>query len=405
MGAAPFQQRCVKCGKAFPHAATFFCDACDGFLDVDYDLSRVRLRHSDNPLERYFDLLPVRDAANQLWLGCGNTPCLHARELGRKLGLERLYLKDETANPTWTTKDRMASVVLSFFRDVGVREFVSSSTGNSSTALAVGAQKHPEFTVHLFVAEDFLDRVNIADSPNVRVYVLEGGTFVEAFQTAAEFAKQRGLLAERGFFNVSRREGLKLAFLEALDQLPAAPDWYFQAVSSAMGVYGAYKGALQYRGLGRLAHLPRFCCVQQETCCPMVKAWNDGSPVIQPQHLVPHPTGIAKAILRGDPRRSYPAIYPIVKATGGQFVSVNEEEILAAQELVQSLEGIRACATSSCTVAAVQKLRERGMIAADELVVLNITGRERTTPEFPARPSEYHRVSRDSALVSPASPT
>lgn len=397
MGTAAFQHRCVKCEKEFPHAAVFFCDACDGFIDVDYDLSQVRLVDSENPLERYFDLLPVRDRSNLLWLGCGNTPCRHARELGRRLGLSRLYLKDETANPTWTTKDRMASVVLSFFCDVGVQEFVSSSTGNSSTSLAVGAQRFPEFRVHLFAASDFLDRLNFPATPNVLVYVLDGGTFVEAFQAAADFAKEHGLLSERGFFNVSRREGLKLAFLEAVDQLPAEPDWYFQAVSSAMGMYGAYRGAQQYQGLGRLSRLPRFCCVQQETCSPMVHAWRDRSPVIEPQHLVPHPTGIAKAILRGDPRRSYPAIYPIVKRTGGQFLSVNEPEILAAQELIHTLEGINACATSSCTVAAVDKLRRQGVIASDELVLLNITGRERTSPEFPPAPTNYRLIPRADA--------
>lgn len=371
------QHACVKCGKQYPHAPIFFCDHCKGFIDIDYDLSMVNIVENDNPLKRYMDLLPVADPENLLWVGCGNTPCVHARSLGRLLGMRHLYLKDETSNPTWTTKDRMASVVLSYFNEVGVKEFITSSTGNSSTSLAAGVIKYPIFKLHLFIAADFLDRLNIEPASNIVVYSLKGATFVEAFAEAGRFASKRNIISERGFFNPARREGLKLAFLEAVDQMPVSPNWYFQAVSSAMGVYGAYKGASQYVALGRLAKMPKFCCVQQDLCSPMVKAWQDNSPVIREHHIFHRPSGIARAILRGNPTRTYPFIYNIIKRWGGDFVMVTQSEILEARQMIWEMEGIPACANSACTIAALKKMLAQGHIDREEVVLANLTGRER----------------------------
>ncbi len=379
---------CVKCGKRFPHAPIFFCDQCGGFIDVDYDLSMVNIVDSENPLEKYFDLLPIANPQNLLWVGCGNTPCVRARELGKALGIRRLYLKDETPNPTWTTKDRMASVVLSFFNDTGVKEFVTSSTGNSSTALAAGVIKYPYFSIHLFVAADFLDRLNFKPASNINVYSLEGATFVEAFAEAGKYAAANDIISERGFFNPARREGLKLAFLEAADQMPVSPDWYFQAVSSAMGVYGAYKGALQYVALGRLKKVPKFCCVQQDQCSPMVNAWQEQSPLIREHHIVHRPSGVARAILRGNPTRTYPQTYRIVKQCGGEFVMVTQSEILEARRLIWDLEGIPACANSACTIAALKKMLAGGQIDNEEVILANITGRERDDTHFSLAPAD-----------------
>lgn len=378
---------CVDCGRDYPHDGRFFCDHCDGFIDVDYDYRNVEIVESDNPLIRYFDLLPVENPENLVWGGCGNTPCVHAKELGRFLRADNLYLKDETKNPTLSTKDRMASVVLSYFKDVGIREFVTSSTGNSSTSMAVGAKK-TNSRLHIFAGADFLTRMNFEADKNVNVYSLENATFVQAFDVARQFAIKNGYFSERGFFNPGRREGLKLAFLEAVDQMDVKPDWYFQAVSSSMGVYGAYKGAVQYKSLGRLEKIPKFCCVQQETCSPMVAAWEEKSPVILEHHIFHKPTGIARAILRGNPSRTYPYMQAIIKKHGGEFVKVSEEEILSAQKLIVELEGIPACPNSACTIAALIKLLNQGVIDKDEVILVNITGSDRKQPEFPPYPTD-----------------
>src|SRR5262249_43668295 len=155
---------------------------------------------------------------------------------------------------------RMALVSLPYLWEQGVRAFCASSTGNSSTAYARAIKAHPDMRLYLFTAESFIPRVQHADHEQVVHFGLRDATFVDAFDGAAAYAGAHGLVSERGFFNIGRREGLKLAFLEACEQVPGPIDWYVQAVSSAMGVYGTYKGAKELRGLGRIDRLPRLLC-------------------------------------------------------------------------------------------------------------------------------------------------
>jgi len=215
---------CRSCGRSLSTAAFQRLCPCGGMADVEYDLGNARLRRDRNPLLRFFDLLPVRNEESLRWLGDGNTPTLHAQALGKTLGLHKLYLKDETRNPSRTTKDRMASVVLSHFQDLGVQEFACSSTGNSSTAFARGVERFDGFRLHVFVGRDFLSRMNFDSSARIKVYWVRDATFAEAHECAKAFASATpGVTGEGGFFNPARREGLKLAFMEGALEMPAAP--------------------------------------------------------------------------------------------------------------------------------------------------------------------------------------
>src|SRR5687768_16483682 len=118
---------CKDCGSDQSAAFASFCTRCGSLIEARYDLDRVELRDSDDPHQRYFDLLPVRDES--LLAPGVRTRTVHARNLGRRLGLNALYLKDETENRTGTTKDRMAAVALPFLYESGVRHFCTSSTG------------------------------------------------------------------------------------------------------------------------------------------------------------------------------------------------------------------------------------------------------------------------------------
>ena len=130
----PVTYRCVGCGKVHADGLEAFC-GCGHFVDACYDLTRARLRASDDPCLRYLDLLPLEDGTQLVGPSHGMTPCHRAKALGESLGLANLYLKDETGLPTGTTKDRMGRMVVSCFQAAGVRGFTASSTGNSSTAV------------------------------------------------------------------------------------------------------------------------------------------------------------------------------------------------------------------------------------------------------------------------------
>jgi len=377
--------RCVSCRKTFPHSFTTVCDRCGAMVNIEYDLDHATLYDSDNPLERFFDLLPLENSASLPPVEMQFTPCIHATNLGDYLGMPSLYLKDETVLPTGTTKDRMAAVVLPFLQECGIREFCTSSTGNSSTALAYLIASYPDFRVYVFSGEDFKDRVHSADSEGVVHFVLRGATFVEAFACAAEFASRHNLTSERGFFNPSRREGLKVAFLEAAEQVPQPIDWYVQAVSSAMGVYGTFKGARELLALGSIPCLPRLLCVQQDTCAPMVRAFEEGSEVIRPEHIVERPYGIADAILRGNPEKVYPYVRAIVNESNGTFAAVSESEIRETRSMVEEMEGFSPCFTSSAALAGMIRMLRKGALTRTDTVLVNITGRDREPTGSPGR--------------------
>lgn len=395
-----FTPVCQTCGRTFADDVFNNVCPCGGMVDLQYRLDRLELADDPNPLLRFFDLLPIHRRESLCWLGEGNTPTVHATALGKALGLDRLYLKDETKNPTFSTKDRMASVVLTHFQEVGVSEFCCSSTGNSSTSFAYGVERVPSFRLHVFVGRDFLTRMNFDSSDRIKVYWINDATFAEAHECAKVFAKRTPeVTAERGFFNPGRREGLKLAFMEGVLDMPEAPHWYFQAASSGMGVYGTWRGAQQLYRLGRLARLPRLACVQQETCAPMVRSWKAGALQTRPQDIVPEPWGIAEAILRGDPTHTYPHLRSVVYQSGGTFESVSESQIVEAQRMLLELENIEACASAATTIAAIKKMKAAGELRRDDVLFVNVTGGVR--PET-ITPREYTTLSKREFLPDAA---
>jgi threonine synthase len=178
---------------------------------------------------------------------------------------------------------------------------------------------------------------------------------------------------------------LKVAWLEAVEQVPRRIDWYVQAISSAMGVYGVYKAARELHLLGAAGPPPRVLCVQQETCAPMVSAWRDGSEQIRPPDIVERPTGIAQAILRGDPTKAYPHVLQIVTESGGAFAAVSEHEIREAHAAMHELEHVPGCFSGAAALAGLIQTRRAGVVAETETVLVNVTGSDR--PGSPTTPA------------------
>lgn len=368
---------CRMCGERYPHGYQPVCLSCGGATDVFYDLRTARVGSPDDPSPvRYADLLPIADPERIVWAGEGDTPLVHARELGRKYGLDHLNLKYEAANPTRSTKDRMATVALAFLAERGVREITISSTGNSSTSFGTVAPFFGDLRLHIFCGEEFVDRLNFKDAQNVRAYAVPG-SFVQAGKAAREFADSQGLVFERGFFNPARREGLKLAYLESFDAMSSPPAVIIQATSSGMGLYGAYKGVAEYRALGRLAVVPRVVCAQQASCAPMYRGWRAGLMMLDESSVDPRPRGLAEAILRGDARATYPIMNRIVERTGGCFTAVTDAEIETARADALEFEGLEICYASAVALASAGRLAAEGWAARDEPVLVNLTGADR----------------------------
>jgi threonine synthase len=371
-----FVLECVLCGAGFVPDVLYRCPGCGGALEPRYELGNVDFYRHPDPEQVYFDLLPL---VSRDFLDPGvtvRTPCRPAPRLGVAIGVPGLWIKDESLQPTRTTKDRLASVVTAVLRQFGVREFVGSSTGNSSTALARAVCMDPSMRARFFCGAEFVANHDIPDDPRT-VLTAVPGSYVAASAEARRFAAERGLHLDAGFFNWARREGLKLAYLEALDAMDRAPDVVVQAVSSGMGVLAAHKGMREYRGLGRLGRMPRFLMAQEESCAPAARAWREGRAELGAMDRIEDPRGLATAILLGDGSPYYPYLHTIAAGTGGSIVSAARADLVVARRLLHALEGIDVCHASAAAVAAVRDEARAGRIRPGETVLVNLTGRSR----------------------------
>lgn len=372
--AARFCFRCQSCFQVQPPGFFPKCRWCQGMVEAEYDLSQVQLRESPRTSWRYCDLLPISHPENLLDLGEGQTPCLHAASLGGRWHLPGLHLKCEFSNPTGTAKDRMAAVVLSMFREMGIKEFASCSTGNSSSSLAFGIRDQTDFLMRLYVGGEFKDRVrHVTGNLGVALQLMPEMNFTEVFDFGMSEAERLGIPFEAGFFNPARREGLKLAYFEAVDQVGVEFTHLVQAVSSAMGLCGSWKGSLELVALKRIKTPPKMIGVQQDTCSPLVRAFREGSPTIEDRHIVRSPVGVAKAILRGNPKSCYPHVRDVLLASGGTMVDVSAAEIGQARRDLEDAEGIGCGYCSGAALAGVRKLVAVGEISTSSEVLVNLT--------------------------------
>lgn len=384
MSSAPPRLVCLACSREHPWSLTGLCPHCGGLLEVEYDLAHAVIGPDGPPMHRFRDLLPLRSRDSVFDSGEGQTRCVHARALGRALGLDALWVKVEADNPTRTVKDRQAGVVIAALRELGVREFVSASTGNAATSMARVMARFPDMTMHAFVGDEFLDRLTHADQPNVRVYWTPNDSFVGACDAAAWFATASHLVRDDGFFFFGRREGLKTVYLEAALQVRGDVEYYIQGVSSAIGVYAAARAARELRALGLSRSLPRLVCAQEASCAPMARAFARGAESIAAADIIDRPRGVAKATHRGNPTRTYPIMRQTVIESGGTMVVVDEEAIERSRALALQTEGLDICAASALAIAAAGDLAQSGRVARDAVVLLNLTGGDRPPSRRPA---------------------
>lgn len=201
-------------------------------------------------------------------------------------------------------------------------------------------------------------------------------TFVGAGAAAQKFARENGLFWEGGFFNYARREGLKMSYIEAYQQMPTNPTHVFQAISSGMGLLGGYKGAVELNRMGLMETLPAFVGVQEEVCAPMVSAWNAGRATVAQEDIIENPDGIAHAIQRGDPTNTYPYMRAMCTNTNGALVAARTTDMHMAKGLLESL-GFDACYAAAACLAGAMRMAQEGSLNPDSDLLIVLTGAER----------------------------
>ena len=379
------KMRCAVCGSEHsPEERLYACPNADGRLDIFYDYDQVARSISRETLARrrpwiwkYRELLPVTEKTPQLTLGEGNTPLLPASNLGRKLGLKELYVKDETGNPTASFKDRCMVVGVAKALEFGKEVVASASSGNAAAALSAYAAKSGLKTYTL--VPEHAPRAKIAQLILLGATVIpvkpDGGVGDPTVRLLKAAVKKYGWYPCPSFgpINAYQAEGPKTIAFEAAEQFDwRSPDWVLAPVGSGGLLAGCWKGFFEFHELGLLDELPQMVAVQSQGCAPVVKAFLEGT---DPRRIPTWPNPKTMAGGLADP---YPwdgdAALKALEQSDGKAVAVTDEKILEAQTLLARTEGIFAEPSGVAALAGLDALLQEEVVSRDERVLLLVTG-------------------------------
>lgn len=372
--------RCLACST--PQSvvfAGFACPVCGGNLEITYDYAAIRPEFGEGDgIFRYESLLPCADPGSRLPLRIGDTPLHHAARLGASAGLENLWLKDETGNPSSSIKDRASAVALLRAVETGADTVAVASTGNAGSSTACLAAAMGLHAV-VFVPET-APPAKLAQSLAYGARVLAvRGSYDDAYDLCLSECEKRGWFNRSTGFNPFTREGKKTSSFEIWEQLGQVPDRVIVPTGDGNILSGAWKGWCDLHAAGLTDRLPKIDCAQAEgsaAICHTIRRLREGKPVADWRTVeisgVDADT-VADSISVDRPRDGLAAVRAVIES-GGEAVTVSDDEILAAIGELASRTGVFAEPAAAATWAAAKQLAEGNRMGKDETVVLLITG-------------------------------
>ena len=357
-------------GPLDPEQVQHLC-ACGAPLLARYDLAagagrwtRDSLRDRPDTMWRYREALPAPDGAGPVTLGEGFTPLAHARRLGAAVGMDRLYIKDESANPTNSFKARGLSAAVTVARRLRATTVSVPSAGNAGNAAAAYAAC-AGLSAKVFMPRD-------VKVPFIRECELYGAdvTLVDGLITdAGRVAAEAG--AAGGWYDVStlkepyRVEGKKTMAYEIAEQLGWEwPDWMIYPTGGGTGIVGMWKACAELEALGwmRAARRPRMVSVQAAGCAPIVRAFHAGDERAAPwEDARTSADGLRVPRAIGDF-----LILRALRESGGAAVAVHDRDMIAAMREIGAAEGISAAPEGGATLVALRTLLADGTIAPSD---------------------------------------
>lgn len=376
--------KCTICGAEYDlDEITYVCPehGADGIVDVVYDYALLRSRlnigaFTDGGLHhsgmwRYKALLPVHGDTPVPQLRVGGTPLYAAPRLGKQLGLKHIWVKDDSANPSASLKDRASALAVVKAREIGAKVVTTASTGNAAAALACLAASVGLRAV-IFVPKT-APPAKIAQQLiyGARVLLVDG-TYDDAFDLAIEASSAFGWYNRNTAYNPYMSEGKKTAAYEMCEQLNwDPPDRIFIPVGDGCIIGGIHKGLKDLLALGWIDRMPRLVGVQAAGSSPLVRAWERGMQGWEMHKIEVHTR--ADSISAGLPRDRNKAL-AAVRDTHGAFIAVGDNEIMEAIPIIAQHTGIFCEPAAAAAYAGLAKMVERGEIHPDERVVVLLTG-------------------------------
>ena len=392
--------KCRECGREYPAEALNVCDFCFGPLEVVYDyatisevISHDRIAKGPLSIWRYQDLLPA-DGEEPVDLMAGFTPLLKARNLGQRLGLRNLYIKNDSVNPSFSFKDRVVSVAATKAVEFGFDTLACASTGNLACSVAAHAARAGIRSV-VFIPSDLERGKVIGAAIYGPAMVAVDGSYDEVNRLCSEVGDNYPW----AFVNINMRpyyaEGSKTLGYEVAEQLGwRLPDHVVIPSASGAMFTKIWKGFNELACLGLLegvsgssfgpdqntVHHPavttRMHMTQAAGCSPIVTAWASGQTQVRP--VRPH--SIAKSLAIGNPADGIYALR-VLETSQGSAYAVPEEEIVDGIKLLAETEGIFTETAGGVVISGLKHLAQSGAIQPDELTVAYITGNGLKTQE------------------------
>jgi threonine synthase len=368
--------KCKECSTTYPLDARYVCERCFGPLEVAYtapsgtpDELKRRIQAGPHTLWRYADFLPLEGPPHSA-LPTGWTPLVRADRLAARLGLGELWIKNETANPTHSFKDRVVAVALARAQELGFETVACASTGNLANAVAAHAAAAglPSF---VFIPADLEQEKIVATGAYGTHIVAIKGNYDAVNRLCTEVSGDRPW----AFVNVNVRpyyaEGSKTLAYETAEQLGwELPDRVVAPIASGSLFTKVARGFQEFIDAGLLSgEVPTMCGAQAEGCSPVAQAFAAGTDVCRPVK----PDTIAKSLAIGNPADG-PYAVELAQRTGGAIESVTDDEIRAGIRLLAETTGIFTETAGGVTTAVLAKLAAAGEIDPSERVVAYITG-------------------------------
>lgn len=381
---AVLKLRCKECDRTYEVAARHVCDFCFAPVEPVYDyeqiaagISREKIAAGPGTVWRYADMLPVDASVARVDLGAGFTPLLKSARLGAELGIDNLYIKNDTANPTHSFKDRVVTVALTVARQMGFDTVACASTGNLANAVAAHAAA-AGMRSFVFIPADLEVGKIITTGIYGSNIVAVKGNYDEVNRLCSEVAQQ----FDWAFVNVNIRpfysEGSKTLAFEMAEQLGwKAPDHVVAPVASGSLLTKIERGLEELQKVGLIEEAgTKLHAAQAAGCNPVAEAITAGRDHVRPVK----PNTIAKSLAIGNPADGYYAV-KAVRSSGGRAAEVTDDEIVDGIRMLAELEGIFTETAGGVTISALEHLAREGAFSPGESVVALITGMGLKTAE------------------------
>ena len=372
--------RCTVCHRPYEGPKNHFvCPHCGGSIESPVELERdpehlrqVLREGSCAGIGGYRDFFHVPEDAQPVTMGEGGTPLLHTDRLGRLYGMDGLYLKNETLNPSGTYKDRFATVAMTLAKAEGIREVAIGSAGNAAAAVAAYAAKAGMECYIMLPPGAVKERAwqNMAygghfihgmGGVNDCVSMAEDGEAVFGWKNMCTTMMNNPLACD-GYKTIAYEIARSMRF--------EAPDYVICPVGGGIIVSKVFKGFEEMKALGLIDHLPKMIAVQAAGCAPLVKAYDEGKHATEKWE---NGDTIAFAIFDPVTFEGVTAL-DTVRRSGGMAIAIPDDEILDAMRACAKLEAVIPEPASAATIAAAATLHREGVIGDSDRTVCVLTG-------------------------------